>query len=78
MIIDRTDKVRVCDQCGCVQPEDDNPRAMRMPGERHYAGPCVPGSALSPEAEKKLREDLAEIARARREAWAKSRDYVIG
>lgn len=52
-------------------------KALHFPGTTHH-GDCPTIPHLTPEAEARLREDLAEMARCRRRAWANAHNYVIG
>lgn len=68
-----------CPECRWVPPVERNPppgRPVRL-GTSHY-GDCPTVPRLSPESEKRLREDLREMDRCRARAWAAAQHYVIG
>lgn len=69
-----------CPECRWEPPVERNRRpgrAVQFPGTTHYADcPTIP--RLSPEAQRRLQEQLDDIARCRRRAMASAHSYVIG
>jgi hypothetical protein len=69
-----------CPECNWTPPVPRNPPPgvpVRMPGTTHH-GDCPTVPRLTPEQERKLHADLAEMDRVRRRGAAEARNYVIG
>lgn len=70
----------ICPDCKLIRKPYDGPdfgTPIEMPGMIHKNNcPRVPH--LSKDADAKLREDLEEIRRCHRRAWASAHSYVIG
>lgn len=69
-----------CPECKWAPPTErlyPPGKALHFPGTTHH-GDCPTVPRLSPEADARLREDLAEMARCRRRAMADAHNYWIG
>ena len=69
-----------CPECGWEPPKmrHEPPGVpVRLPGTTHH-GDCPTVPRFSPEQERRLRDDIAEMDRVRRRGAAEGRFYVIG
>lgn len=71
----------ICPDCGAktVEPDDHmGPGVAVLPAGRAHLRTCPQVPQLTVEAKARLRDGLADIERARKEAHVRSQFYVVG